>query len=88
MAEIAIASAIETVNAAIFKECPLTKQGNRRAATGARRVEDTYRRVRVDRRVRLHNAGLGTHAEFYADALKHLEHRVIAGLGAGSERFV
>ena len=30
----------------------LTNQGNRRAATGARRVEDMYRRVRVDRRVR------------------------------------
>ena len=32
--------------------CGLTKQGNRRAATAARRVEDTYRRVPVDRRVR------------------------------------
>src|SRR5665213_547242 len=33
-------------------KCCLTNQGNRCAATGARRVEDAYRRVRVDRRVR------------------------------------
>jgi hypothetical protein len=32
--------------------CSLTNQGNRRAATGARSVDDTCRRVCVDRRVR------------------------------------
>jgi hypothetical protein len=33
-------------------ECGLTILDNRRAATEARQVEDVYRRVRVDRRVR------------------------------------
>jgi hypothetical protein len=32
----------------------LTNQGNRRAATAVRQVAGTYRRVRVDRRVRPH----------------------------------
>ena len=41
-----------TMSITLARARRLTIQGNRRAATGARRVEDTYRRVPVDRRVR------------------------------------
>ena len=45
-----------------------------------------YRRVRDG--LGRTTLALGTHVEFYAETMKHLEHRVIAGFRAWSKRFV